>query len=420
MTMKAAIYARYSTERQDARSLDDQVRRCREYALRTGIEVVGSYEDAATSGATLEREHFQRLLADAKRSKGRAFNAVLVDDLSRLARDLFKMGQVVFEELAGCGVRVIDCMTGTASDSQVGRQVFTAMGTSADLFLQMVKSETHRGLESRALGGFWTGGRVYGYRIEKEKNPPDPEHPRSLLFIDDLEAKIVRWIFTMYGEGRGFASIAHELNRDGVRAPYDRGGYGKPRGHGWQASTIRAILTNERYIGRFVWNKRRFLRRGTNKTRSAQTRDESEWRVQERPELAIITAQQWEAARSRIQVRRGRPAGESNRKNPRVHLLSGIARCGDCGAGLTIIGQRTKNGVTYCTLGCSKHYTRGSSICANAATISERKLNSTLVDELKAHLLRPGAITAFVEKFEKFVREGRPQPNSNGERNRAL
>src|SRR5262249_14781916 len=41
-------------------------------------------------------------------------------------------------------------------------------------FLQLVKTETHRGLEGRALGGFWTGGRVYGYALRKEENPPDP------------------------------------------------------------------------------------------------------------------------------------------------------------------------------------------------------------------------------------------------------
>lgn len=35
--------------------------------------------------------------------------------------------------------------------------------------LQIVRSETLRGLEGRALAGFWAGGRVYGYRTVREE-----------------------------------------------------------------------------------------------------------------------------------------------------------------------------------------------------------------------------------------------------------
>ena len=51
-----------------------------------------------------------------------------------------------------------------------------------DTFLQLVRTETHRGLEGRALGGFWTGGRVYGYPTIKEPNPtPTPYVLSGLL-----------------------------------------------------------------------------------------------------------------------------------------------------------------------------------------------------------------------------------------------
>ncbi len=50
-----AVYARYSTERQDARSIDDQVRRCCAFAETRGLEVAGVFKDAAESGAHLER-----------------------------------------------------------------------------------------------------------------------------------------------------------------------------------------------------------------------------------------------------------------------------------------------------------------------------------------------------------------------------
>ncbi len=49
---------------------------------------------------------------------------------------------------------------------------FAALGIANDAFLQLVRTETHRGLEGRALGGFATDGRVYGYGSVKETLPP--------------------------------------------------------------------------------------------------------------------------------------------------------------------------------------------------------------------------------------------------------
>jgi hypothetical protein len=59
-----------------------------EFAARHSHEVVAVYADAAQSGRSLYRQEMQRLLADAGRRRGRIFNAVLVDDLSRLSRDM--------------------------------------------------------------------------------------------------------------------------------------------------------------------------------------------------------------------------------------------------------------------------------------------------------------------------------------------
>lgn len=83
-----AIYARYSSDRQDARSIDDQLRRCRAYAAGHGFRVGAEFSDAAKTGANVEREGMQRLLAAARNGRGSAFGVVLVDDLSRLSRDL--------------------------------------------------------------------------------------------------------------------------------------------------------------------------------------------------------------------------------------------------------------------------------------------------------------------------------------------
>ena len=77
--MRAAIYARFSSDLQRDASIEDQVRSCREYAARQGLTIVDVYADRAVSGASLMRSGIQKLLRDAQRG---AFDLVLSEALS--------------------------------------------------------------------------------------------------------------------------------------------------------------------------------------------------------------------------------------------------------------------------------------------------------------------------------------------------
>jgi len=62
----AVLYARYSSDNQSEASVEDQFRLCRQYAGQQLWQIVGSYEDAATSGSsTILRSGIQRLVRDA-------------------------------------------------------------------------------------------------------------------------------------------------------------------------------------------------------------------------------------------------------------------------------------------------------------------------------------------------------------------
>ncbi len=400
--LPVAIYARYSTERQDARSIDDQIRRCRAYATLHGQEVVEEFKDAAVSGAHVDRVDMQRLLKATTRKGGSLFRAVLVDDLSRLSRDLGNTWRIVFDDLASANVKVIDVTTGLSSDGAGARLTFGAMALVNDTFLQLVKSETHRGLEGRALGGFWTGGRVYGYATVQEENPPDAEHPRKRPVIDPKEKEIVLRVFRLFSEGLGLKAIASVLNADGIAAPND-GGRGNKNGNGWGHSTIRAMLENERYLGRFVWNQSKWVRVPGRRSRRRIMRPESEWIAQEVPELAIVPKELWEQARARFRRvkpgKYGRPPGSG--KSPSV--LSGLLRCGVCGGSMTVVGRKWKAGVAYTRFGCTAHYSRGNAICANALTLSENKAQRAIVAAIRAILDQPEAFAHFQAAFRRQV-----------------
>ncbi|TAN61475.1 MAG: recombinase family protein [Magnetospirillum sp.] len=82
--MRAAIYARNSSDRQSENSIEDQVRLCRELAERHGLEVTKTYTDYALSGASMNRPGLKALIED---SQARAFEVVISEALDRLSRD---------------------------------------------------------------------------------------------------------------------------------------------------------------------------------------------------------------------------------------------------------------------------------------------------------------------------------------------
>jgi site-specific DNA recombinase len=274
-----------------------------------------------------------------------------------------------------------------------------------DLFLQMVKAETHRGLEGRALAGFSTGGRVYGYSTVEEPNPPDKEHPRKTHVVNDSEAQVVRRIFELFVAGHSTKKIAAQLNAEGIPAPYDGGHGAKRHGHGWPHTTIRLILKNERYTGRWVWNASKWIRVPGKKSRRRVMRPDDERVVQVRPVLAIVPRELWDAAQNR--VRRGpkrgggRPAGAG--KN--CHIFSGLLKCGVCGAGMSVVGQRLKKGVRYAQIGCNGNHSRGDAVCANKLSVSERLVVSRLLGSLQELVTSPELLKKFTAGVRKRLEQ---------------
>jgi DNA invertase Pin-like site-specific DNA recombinase len=412
--LPVAIYARYSSDHQDARSIDDQVRRCRAHAAAQGHVVVAEFSDAAVTGAHGERADLRRLLAAVRSKGGSPFRAVFVDDLSRLSRDLGDTWQIVFRDLASADVKVVDVMTGLASDGPGARLTFGALALVNDTFLQLVRTETHRGLEGRALGGFWTGGRCFGFRSVQEENPPDLEHPRKRVVVEAEEAAVVARVFRLFAEGVALKKIAGLLNEDGVQAPND-GGRGNKNGRGWGHTTVRAMLSNERYLGRSIWNQSRWVRVPGRKTRRRVVRPKTEWIVRENPDLAIVSQELWDVVQARFAQpqgkARGRPPGTG--KNP--SLVTGLLRCGTCGGSMTVVSRKKKAGVSYGKLGCTAHSSRGSAICPNSMTISEKKASRSLVDALREKIDRPELIERFVDTFKERVAMLDARRNSDAE-----
>ena len=132
--MRAAIYARYSSENQRPESIEDQVSACRRLAKEQGLVVLDDhvYADQAQSGARSDREGLCALVAAARAG---LFEAVLVDDLSRLARDNYLMLSVL-ADFQFEGVRVISVADGLDSGDEDSTLAIQIRGIYNELQLQ--------------------------------------------------------------------------------------------------------------------------------------------------------------------------------------------------------------------------------------------------------------------------------------------
>lgn len=160
--MKAAVYARYSSENQRPESITDQVSACRRFAAQHGHTVLDDhiYADEALSGARKDRPSLKALIDGAS---SHDFEMVLVDDLSRLARDNYLM-LTVMAELEYEGVRVVSVADGIDSGNEEAALGIQIRGIFNQLQLEDLKKKTLRGQMGQKERGFFVGEKTFGYR----------------------------------------------------------------------------------------------------------------------------------------------------------------------------------------------------------------------------------------------------------------
>lgn len=139
-----ALYARYSSAMQREASIEDQLRLCRERAVREGWTVGEVFADRATSGASMLRPGLQELLEEAR--SGRV-DVVLTEALDRLSRDQADVA-ALYKRLSFAGVRIVTLAEGEITELHVGLK-----GTMNQLFLKDLADKTRRGLRGRVEAG---------------------------------------------------------------------------------------------------------------------------------------------------------------------------------------------------------------------------------------------------------------------------
>ncbi len=397
--LRAAIYARYSSDMQSAASIPDQIRICRRLAEDHGWTVVEVFADEAISGATQLRPQFQAMQQAAMAGQ---FDVLISEALDRLSRDQ--------EHIAGLHkrMRFLSVEIFTKAEGAISEMHIGLGGTMSALFLRNLAEKTHRGLEGRVKAGKSAGGISYGYHLDRQPLP-DGTCTTGDRVISDTEAAIIRRIFTEYDRGLSARSIAIGLNRDGI-APPRSGGKGSGT---WSFSTISGnwargtgILNNALYIGKLVWNRQHFIKDPDTGKRQARLNPESAWVTEDVPHLRIIDDALW----SRVKRRQGairedilteRADNPDAPKIERAHrpryLLSGLLTCGCCGAGYIMISDTR--------YGCSAARNRGT--CANRKTIARKDVETRVLNGLQTRLMHPDLIREYITTWQKEMQTDR-------------
>lgn len=377
MSLRAAIYARYSSEQQHERSIADQLRLCREHAARLGAAVVDVYTDAALSGTHLaSRPEALRLLEDARAHR---FDAVIAEALDRLSRDQEDVA-AIFKRLRFAGVKILTLAEGAVDELHIGLK-----GTMNALFVKDLAAKVRRGQQGRALAGFSAGGRSYGYDVVRALDDRG-ELLRGRRRINEAQANVVRRIFADYVAGKSPRAIARALNAEGVPAPV---------GRQWNASTINGhrqrgngILYNRLYAGELIYNRVSMVKDPETGRRLSRVNPPAAWTVVAAPELRIVPEDLWGRAQAMKRDNLGTPAPQQLR--PR-HLFSGLLRCGVCGGAYVAAGK------DY--IGCANHKESGS--CSNGGATKRTELERRVLDGVARKLLAPPVLRAALKAYHE-------------------
>jgi site-specific DNA recombinase len=392
-TLFAAVYTRFSSDRQRDSSTHDQFRNCDRRLTAERLQLHKHYADEAISGTTTDRPGYQEMLADADAGK---FQVLLIDDLSRLGRDQVETERAI-RRLEFRGVRILAVSDGYDSTSKARKIHRGAKNLVNEIYIDDLREKTHRGLEGQALRKYSAGGKAYGFKGVPVFDPARADaHGIQAIFgykreIHPEQAEIVREIFQRTIDGDGLKGIASDLNARGIPAPGATWNRKKRRKDGkWLASAVRAILENELYTGRYVWNKSKWERDPESHQRKRVERPESEWVVNEMPELAIVSKESWAAVRMR-RKERAKNFGKARGGTAR-YLLSGLLECGVCGSKFIVSG-------TYGRYVCSSREQGGVHACANTLRISREVAEKEILARLVDRWLSPEATTFAIEEM---------------------
>ena len=313
--IRVAAYCRVSTD-SDAQleSLEAQKTHYENYITsRDDWEFAGLYYDEGITGTKKDkRPELLRLIDNCKAGK---VDFVITKSISRFSRNTTDCLELVRKLLA------------LHIPIYFEKENINTGSMESELFLAILSSMAEGESVSISENSKWSIQKRFESGTYKVSYPPyGYDWDGEQMIINPEQAAVVKEIFAALLSGKGTHAIADDLNRRGI--PTKRNGR-------WTATTIRGMLSNEKYVGDCLFQKTysdsRFVRHNNHG-------EQTQYMVKDHHE-AIISREDFEAAHAFIHQRateKGVVKGSDKYQNR--YTFSGKIICADCG---DIFGAKT-------------------------------------------------------------------------------
>ena len=301
-------YARVSTDHDDQfSSYEAQIDYYTNYIKgRDDWEYVNVYTDEGITGtSTKRREGFKQMISDALDGK---IDLIVTKSVSRFARNTVD-SLTTIRQLKEAGVEVYFEKENIWTFDGKGELLLTIMSSLAQEESRSISENCTWGQRKRFADGKVTVPfqRFLGY----------DRGPDGNLVVNPEQAVIVKSIYSMFLQGMSYHGIAKKLTADGIPTP---GGKEK-----WSISTVKSILSNEKYKGDALLQKSYTVDFLTKKTKVNEG-EIPQYYVEDNHE-AIIDPEVFDMVQREMTKR-----GRGKKYHSSVHSFFSKIRCGECGS----------------------------------------------------------------------------------------
>jgi site-specific DNA recombinase len=329
--MSTGAYGRTSCDLQKKTSIVDQFRNCKTVAAKNGLVISENmfFSDEAITGKSegiSKRSGYKDLM---NKVNAGVVTTIIADEISRLTRGFGEGGRLI-ELVEQKGIRIITA-DGMDTNLPNWKMLFGFKIITADNEVGQTSDRTRRGMVGALERGFQIAPVPFGY-LAKRDLKPGLKGSCTIWEKDVNQAKWVIKIFELKYSGTSLNSIAKFLNDNNVPSP---GRNRKNAALKWRVGTVFRILKNTIYRGVFMFNGSYTFMHEARKRRKS-----FEPTLYAREGLRLVSDDVWYAcnpsqapgASINVTVKRYSSRGGG------THLFSGLVRCGDCGALLTVSG----------------------------------------------------------------------------------
>jgi site-specific DNA recombinase len=305
----AVIYVRVSSQAQvdEGQGAESQAARCGEFARIRGYDVVKIFEDKAVSGSLIDRPGMKDMLAYLMDKRGLDVR-VIIDDISRLARDL-RAHLTLRDAILKAG-GILESPSITFGEGADERLVENMLASAAAHMRSKNTEQVKARMQGRLLQGYWPFFAPIGYKHVAKAGCG------KVMVLDEPVASIMRSAM------EGYANGVFETQAEVVRFLDNEPDFPKGKKGTVHPSRVTEMLTRQVYAGIIEYEKWKVSKRNGQHEGliSLATYD----RIQER--LAGKTI-----APARVDISAEFP-------------LRGSVLCGDCNMPYTSCWSQSRNG----------------------------------------------------------------------------